>query len=96
VKEYPVPYHFHSERRPRSTARGNQQDAFLEAIKPNCYSANNQVRLCGEVLDLVSGPVGVSETLVFVDALNRRSGQVRRVRIPPTIVQMAKIKRLAA
>jgi hypothetical protein len=45
---------------------------------------------------MVSAPVGVSETLVLVDALNWRSGQVGRFRIPLTIVQMARIKCLAA
>ena len=45
-----------------------------------------------EVFDLVSSPVSIGENFVFVDALDRKSGQVRRVRIPPTIVQMARIK----
>jgi len=36
------------------------------------------------------------ENFVFVDALEQKSGQVRRVRIPPTIVQIARIKRRAA
>ena len=63
----------HSERRPKSTARGTSH-AFLEAIELLGHSANNQARLYGEVLDLVSAPVSVSETLVFVDVLNRKSG----------------------
>jgi len=45
---------------------------------------------------LVSDPVSVGENFVFVDALEQKSGQVKRVRIPPTIVQMARIKRRAA
>jgi hypothetical protein len=51
--------------------------------------------LYGEVFDLVSNPVSVGESFVFVDALDRK-GKLRRVRIPPTIVQMARIKRRAA
>lgn len=53
-------------------------------------------RIHAEQRQLVSDPVSVGENLVFVDALEQKSGQVKRVRIPPTIVQMARIKRRAA
>ena len=85
-----------SKKSPRSTARANQPDTLCETIKRLGYAQNNQVRLYGKVFDLVSDPVSVGENFVFVDALDRKSGQVRRVRIPPTIVQMARIKRRAA
>ena len=74
----------------------NQADTLCETIKRLGYAQNNQVRLYGKVFDLVSDPVSVGENLVFIDALDRQSGQVRRVRIPPTIVQMARIKRRTA
>jgi hypothetical protein len=44
----------------------------------------------------MSDPVSIGENFVFVDALERRSGQLRRVRIPSSIVKMARIKRRAA
>lgn len=44
----------------------------------------------------MSNPIMVGDNLVFVDALEQKSGKVMRVRIPPTIVQMARIKRRAA
>jgi hypothetical protein len=71
-------------------------DGLCETIKRLGYAQNNQVRLYGKVFDLVSDPVSVADNLVFVDALDRQSGQVRRVRVPPTIVQMARIKRRSA
>jgi hypothetical protein len=74
----------------------NQPDTICEAIKHLGYARNNRVRLYGEVFDLVSDPISVSETLVFVDAVERKSGEVRRVRIPSTIVQIARINRRAA
>jgi hypothetical protein len=74
----------------------NQPDTLCEAIKHLGYARNNRVRLYGEVFDLVSDPIRVGETLVFVDAVERKSGQVRRVRIPSTIVQIARINRRAA
>jgi len=74
----------------------NQADTLCETIKRLGYAQNNQVRLYGKVFDLVSDPVSVGENLGFIDALDRQSGQVRRFRIPPTIVQMARIKRRTA
>jgi hypothetical protein len=74
----------------------SKTDTLCETIKRLGYAQNNQVRLYGKVFDLVSDPVSVGENLVFIDALDRQSGQVRRVRIPSIIVQMARIKRQAA
>jgi hypothetical protein len=73
-----------------------EQFTLCEAIKRLGYAKNNQVRLYGEIFDLVSDPVSVGDNFVFVDALEWKSGRVRRVRIPPTIVQMAKKHRRAA
>ena len=70
----------------------SQPDTLCATIKRLGYAPNNQVRLYGKAFDLVSDPVSVGENLVFIDGLDRQSGQVRRVRIPPTIVQMARIK----
>ena len=72
-----------------------QQVTLCESIKRLGYARNNQVRLYGEVFDLVSDPVSIGENFVFVDALERKSGHVRRVSIPLTIVQMAKSDRRA-
>lgn len=63
---------------------------ICETIKRLGYGQNNQVRLYGEIFDLVSNPVSVGDNFVFVDALERKSGQVRRVRIPLAIVYRAK------
>jgi len=74
----------------------NQSDTLCETIKRLGYSRNSQVKLHGEVFDLVSDPVAVGENVVFVDALDRKSVQIRRVRIPTTIVQMARTRCRAA
>ena len=88
--------HFPFEEKPEEHRVRNQPDTLCEAIKRLGYAKNSQVRLYGEVFDLVSDPVSVGENFVFVDALERKSGRVRRVRIPPTIVQTARKKRRAA
>jgi hypothetical protein len=75
------------------------QEGFSLAILgggPISIVASLLTKLYGEVFELVSDPVAVSENFVFVDALERKSGQVRRVRIPLTIVQKARIERRAA
>jgi len=84
------------EEEPEEYRGPSQPDTVCETLKRLGYAQNNQVRLYGEIFDLVSDPVRVAENFVFVDALERKSGQVRRVRIPLTIVQMARIKRRAA
>jgi len=79
------------EEKPEEHRGRNQPDTLCETIKRLGYAQNNQVRLYGEVFELVSDPVSVGENFVFVDALEQKSGQVRRVRIPPTIVQTANV-----
>jgi hypothetical protein len=45
--------------------------------------------LYGSQFELVSDPLIVDNDLVFVDAVEQKSGQRRRVRIPLMIVRMA-------
>ena len=80
---------------PEEHQRRNQP-SLCEALKRLGYSHNNQVRLYGQVFDLVSDPVEISENLAFVDALEQKSGQFTRVRIPRTIIQIARMKGRAA
>ena len=82
--------------KPEEHHERNQADTLCEAIRRLGYARNNQVRLYGEIFDLVSDPISVGETLVFVEAVERKSGRIRRVRIPSTIVQIARINRRAA
>ena len=76
--------------------RRRTQPGLCETLKRLGYSHNNQVRLYGQVFGLISDPVKVSENFVFVDAVEQKSGQLRRVRIPRTIIQMARMKGRAA
>lgn len=60
-----------------------------ERIRRLGYAQNSQVKLYGEVFDLLSEPVSLGGNLVFVDARETKSGRLRRVRIPLHIVHMA-------
>jgi hypothetical protein len=73
-----------------------EQITLCERVKRLGYARNTQVRLYGEVFDLVSDPVSIGDNFVFVDALEQKSGRVRRLRIPLSIVQMAERDRTAA
>lgn len=68
------------------------ESSLCETLKRLGFAHDNQVRLYGEELDLLSDPVKISDNFVFVDALERKSGQFRRVCIPRTILQIARIK----
>ncbi|HTZ96114.1 MAG TPA: hypothetical protein VMB18_06940 [Terriglobales bacterium] len=49
----------------------------------------NQLKLYGEQFELQSGPIIMGEGLVFVDAIEKRSGRLRRVRVPLVFLNMA-------
>jgi hypothetical protein len=88
--------HFPFHEEPEEFRGRNEPDTLCETIKRLGFAQDNQVKLYGRVFDLVSNPIMVGESCAFVDALEQESGKVMRVRIPPTIVQMARIKRRAA
>lgn len=85
--------HSRLEEQPEEDRRRTQQKTLCETIKRLGYAQNKQVRLYGDVFELTSDPFSLGDNLVFVDAVERKSGRVRRVRIPLTIVQMAKERR---
>ena len=62
---------------------------LCERLKQLGYSRDHQIRLYGSQFDLVGDPLVISDDVVFVDALERKSGRSCRVRIPLNIVRMA-------
>jgi len=73
-----------------------EQSTLCANIKRLGYTQNSQVRLYGEIFELVSDPFSVGDNLVFVDARERKTGHVRRVRIPLTIMHIAQQESRAA
>ena len=53
------------------------------------FTKGNQMRLYGEVFDVVGEPILMADEVVLLDATERKSGQLRRVRLPLPIVKMA-------
>ena len=66
----------------------SRQIALCERLKRLGYSAGNRIRLYGQEFDLVSNPITLHEELFFVDGVERKSGETRRVRIPLPIIRM--------
>lgn len=67
-----------------------RQRNLCESLKRLGYGRNMQVRLYGADYDLISDPIVVGDRLVLVDAIERRSGQSTRIRIPLTILRVAR------
>jgi hypothetical protein len=53
------------------------------------FTKGNQMKLYGEVFDVVGEPILMADEVVLLDATERKSGQLRRVRLPLPIVKMA-------
>jgi hypothetical protein len=62
---------------------------LCETLKQLGFSRNKQIKLYGSQFELVSDHLVISDDVVFVDALEGKSGQSCRVRIPLNIVRMA-------
>jgi len=60
------------------------------------FAQESQMRLYGQEFELLSNPIVVEDDVVFVDAIEKKSRQLRRIRIPITIVNMASRDRSAA
>ena len=47
------------------------------------------MKLYGEIFEVVGEPILMADEVVLLDATERKSGQVRRVRLPLPVVKMA-------
>lgn len=62
---------------------------ICERLKRLGFSRQQQIRLYGSQFEVVADPLVMTENVVFVDAIEQKSGQLRRVRIPLNILKMA-------
>ncbi|PYX89694.1 MAG: hypothetical protein DMG68_04230 [Acidobacteria bacterium] len=73
-----------------------QETSLCERLKLLGYAQNKQMRIYGQVFEVLSDPVMVGDHLVFVDAIERKSGAARRVFIPLTTLHMVQRELRAA
>jgi hypothetical protein len=71
-------------------------NALCERLKQLGFAKENQMRLYGQEFELRSDPILVSEDLVFVDAVEKKSRQFKRVRVPSMIIKIATTETHAA
>ena len=67
-----------------------KQISLSARLKGLGFTKGNQMKLYGEVFELMSEPIILADNVVLVDATERKSGMSRRVRIPLPIVNMAR------
>jgi hypothetical protein len=60
-----------------------------EKLKALGYTHPNRIRMYGEEFDLTSNPIPEDNGFA-IEAISRKSGVARRLRIPLSIVQMVK------
>lgn len=81
---------------PAKTSAPSKHHILSDRLKRLGFANTNRMRLYGEEFELLSDPIVVADDVVFFDAIEKKSRQTRRVRIPLTIVHMANAERQAA
>jgi hypothetical protein len=66
----------------------NRESELCERLKVLGYASSSRIRLYGDEFDLTSNPF-VEDSGYAVEAISRKSGQVRKLRIPLSVLQMA-------
>jgi hypothetical protein len=69
------------------TSRSNREVELCERLQTLGYAQRNTIRMYGEEFDLTSDPVAEGNGFA-IEAISRKSGSVRRVLIPLSVVQM--------
>lgn len=65
------------------------QPALTSRLKALGFTLGNGMRLYGEMFEMAGDPVIVNDTLVLVDAIEMKSGERKRVRIPLPVLKIA-------
>lgn len=69
--------------------RTNQMGLY-ERLKRLGFAQASQLSLYGKHFELVSDPIIMTDDVIFIDAIDKKSGQAKRVRIPLPVLKMAK------
>ena len=67
----------------------SQVPALTSRLKALGFALGNRMRLYGEMFEVAGDPIIVNESVVLVDAIETKSGQRKRVRIPLPILKIA-------
>lgn len=64
-------------------------NVLSNTLKRLGYANKSEIKLYGREFRLVNDPVVMTDTLVFVDAVETKSGREMKLRIPINILNMA-------
>lgn len=67
----------------------SQVPALTSRLKALGFALGNRMRLYGEMFEMAGDPIIVNESVVLVDAIETKSGERKRVRIPLPILKIA-------
>lgn len=62
---------------------------LIMRLKGLGFTQGSQMKLYGENFEMAGEPMVVTDDVVFVDAIEKKSGKLRRIRIPLPILKMA-------
>jgi len=65
----------------------NRNDELCERLKALGYAHRKRIKIYGEEFDLTSNPIADGNGFA-IEAISRKSGDARRLRIPLSILQM--------
>ena len=65
------------------------QPSLTSRLKKLGFAAGNQMSLYGEKFEIAGEPIFISDVEVLVDAIEMRSGTLKRMRIPLPVLNMA-------
>ena len=80
----------------RAARVSEKQITLLHKLTRLGFVRGNQMVLYGYRFELVSNPIVVHDSFVFIDAIETKSQRLRRVRVPLPILKMANAERQAA
>ena len=66
-----------------------KQIGLCRKLQQMGFTQGSWIRLYGQEFELVTEPIAMGDDLVLVDAIEKKSGQFRRVRIPLSLVRVA-------
>jgi hypothetical protein len=78
-----------SERQSKGAVMTEKQASLHERLKRMGYKQENEIKLYGQKFELLGDPIVLGNDLVLLDAIERGSGEVKRIRIPLSVVNMA-------
>jgi hypothetical protein len=67
----------------------SQVPALTSRLKSLGFTIGNRMRLYGETFEIAGDPIVVNDERVLVDAIETKSGERKRVRIPLPILKIA-------